>query len=45
MTVDTTVPADGEVVLAFRLEPSGHCGNGLHADTFFEGRNIDVERA
>jgi hypothetical protein len=43
--VETTVPVDGEVGLAFRLEPSGHCNNSDHADTFFEVRNIDVERA
>lgn len=44
-SVDATVDVDGQVALAFRLEPSQYCSNGDHANTFFEVRNIDVGRA
>lgn len=44
-SVDTTVDVDGAVDLSFRIEPSDHCGNGDHANTFLRIRNLVVEEA
>lgn len=41
--VETTVEVDGQVDLGFRIEPSTHCDNGDHANTYLRVRNLVIE--